>query len=222
MLIFRDRGEGDLGLAVTRDANTARALPTMVRYRAAAHAELLRTLEALQAEQARAAAAEPAAPEPERRRAGTAAPPLPAWATTGGAANRTNPRLVASSPDPSPRCHRAPPSRPRRRRRVCDRTNPKFSPPRLPTCSPIRMKRWGSPGATGCGSIDAMAIRGTPGSGWRKETRTSRAATSPRRGGWSTRPVTAAAAPRSRRWKPKATDRPISQINRTDAGDIGI
>jgi hypothetical protein len=71
ILIFRDRGEGDLGLAVTRDGNSARALPTLLRYRGAAHAELLRALRTLRALQAAARAgaqAEPAA-APARRRA---------------------------------------------------------------------------------------------------------------------------------------------------------
>jgi hypothetical protein len=79
MLIFRDRGEGDLGLAATRDANTARALPTLVRYRAAAHAELLRslrTLRALQAEAAKPARAR--ADEPVAARTGTATEARPA------------------------------------------------------------------------------------------------------------------------------------------------
>ena len=71
ILIFRDRGEGDLGLAVTRDANTACALPMLLRYRGAAHAGLLRTLRTLRALQAAARAearAEPP-PAPARRRA---------------------------------------------------------------------------------------------------------------------------------------------------------
>jgi hypothetical protein len=62
ILIFRDRGEGDLGVAVTRDANTAHALPTLLRYRGAAQAEFLRALkalQALQAEQAKLARARP-------------------------------------------------------------------------------------------------------------------------------------------------------------------
>jgi hypothetical protein len=80
VLVFRDRAERDLGIAATRDANTARALPTLVRYRAAAHAELLRSLRALEALQAKAAKAEQAQPEvaktgavPEARREGIAA-----------------------------------------------------------------------------------------------------------------------------------------------------
>jgi len=73
ILIFRQRDD-DLGLAVTRDGNSARAVPTVVRYRGAAHAELLRTLRTLRALQAEAragsrAGAEPAAPAPGRRRA---------------------------------------------------------------------------------------------------------------------------------------------------------
>jgi hypothetical protein len=62
ILIFRDRGEGDLGVAVTRDANTAHALPTLLRYRGVAQAEFLRALkalQALQAEQAKLARARP-------------------------------------------------------------------------------------------------------------------------------------------------------------------
>ncbi len=72
-------GDGDLGLALIRDGNGARAFDMLLRYRGAAQAELfrtLRTLRALQAEQAQA----PAPIEPERRAiAGESAPPaLPA------------------------------------------------------------------------------------------------------------------------------------------------
>jgi hypothetical protein len=78
LLTFRDRDERNLGLAVCRDAHSAHVLPTLVRYRAAAHAEFarsLRTLKALQAEAAKTGAAEAARPpladrpqpsEPER------------------------------------------------------------------------------------------------------------------------------------------------------------
>ena len=90
LLVFRDRAENDLGLAATRDGNTARALPTLVRYRAAAHAEFarsLRTLKALQAEQAKTGTAPEARPDEIAARTGTtsearpakpAAPPLAA------------------------------------------------------------------------------------------------------------------------------------------------
>jgi hypothetical protein len=63
ILIFRQRDD-DLGLAVTRDGNSARAVPTVVRYRGAAHAELLRTLRTLRALQAEARAGSRAGAEP--------------------------------------------------------------------------------------------------------------------------------------------------------------
>jgi hypothetical protein len=103
MLIFRDRREGDLGLAVTRDANTARALPTLVRYRAAAHAEFLRslrTLQALQREVAPAHAGAAAAP-PEATRGRAGAAPDQAASRSVRARNQTNPRRAAR-PAPVP------------------------------------------------------------------------------------------------------------------------
>jgi hypothetical protein len=96
MLIFRDRGEGDLGLAATRDANTARALPTLVRYRAAAHAEFLRslrTLEALQAEAAKTGAVSVARPGKPAGRAPVAARP-----DEPGAALAARPANAAARP----------------------------------------------------------------------------------------------------------------------------
>ena len=57
-------GEGDLGLALIRDGNGARAFDTLLRYRGAAQAELsraLRMLKALQAEAAPAATSPPPA-----------------------------------------------------------------------------------------------------------------------------------------------------------------
>jgi hypothetical protein len=63
---FRD---GGLGLALIRDGNGARVLPTLLRYRGAALAEFMRCLRTLQALQAETRAAGlPAAP-PARRRA---------------------------------------------------------------------------------------------------------------------------------------------------------
>jgi hypothetical protein len=79
-LFEREGGaDGDLGLALIRDGNGARAFLRLLRYRGAALAELwraLRTLKALQAEAAPARDAEPeAAPmlvfAPDRARAGT-------------------------------------------------------------------------------------------------------------------------------------------------------
>jgi hypothetical protein len=67
---------------VIRDGNSGRALPTLLRYRGAAQAEFLRSLRTLKALQAEQAASQPApvveaavvlAFEPGRRRAGTAA-----------------------------------------------------------------------------------------------------------------------------------------------------
>jgi hypothetical protein len=76
MLSFRDRDERNLGIAASRDANSAHILPTLVRYRAAAHAEFarsLRTLKALQAEAAKTGAAPQARPDQPAAR-----PPLAA------------------------------------------------------------------------------------------------------------------------------------------------
>jgi hypothetical protein len=92
-------GDGDLGLALIRDGNGARAFDVLLRYRGAAQAELfrtLRTLKALQAEQA--ARPEPAvapAPralpeprevpiEPERRRNPCDSEPAPEPAPHSG------------------------------------------------------------------------------------------------------------------------------------------
>ena len=71
-------GDGDLGLALIRDGNGARAFDMLLRYRGAAQAELFRTLRTLKALQAEQAA--PAPIEPERRAiAGESVPPaLPA------------------------------------------------------------------------------------------------------------------------------------------------
>src|SRR5918996_4515769 len=63
-------GDGDLGLALIRDGNGARAFDVLLRYRGAAQAELFRTLRTLKALQAEAAPeAPPELPiEPEARR----------------------------------------------------------------------------------------------------------------------------------------------------------
>jgi hypothetical protein len=53
------RGDGDLGLALIRDCNGARAFPTLLRYRGAALAEFWRALKALKALQAEAEALSP-------------------------------------------------------------------------------------------------------------------------------------------------------------------
>jgi hypothetical protein len=59
-------GDGDLGLALIRDGNGARAFDTLLRYRGAAQAELFRTLRTLHALQGEAAApSRRARPQPE-------------------------------------------------------------------------------------------------------------------------------------------------------------
>ena len=108
LLIFRDRGEGDLGLAATRDANTARALPTLVRYRAAAHAELLRSLRALEALQAEQAKRAHAAAEPA---------PVPGFEVSAGRPckadpTRLTPARTAAGPMPEQSESRRAPSEP--------------------------------------------------------------------------------------------------------------
>jgi hypothetical protein len=86
-------GDGDLGLALIRDGNGARAFDTLLRYRASARAELfraLRTLRELQAEtraEAQVVSELPNQPEarsnPRQSRAGAASamPPVPGSAT---------------------------------------------------------------------------------------------------------------------------------------------
>jgi hypothetical protein len=77
VLEFRRSHEGGLGLALMRDGNGTRSFDTVMRYRGAATAELMRalkTLQALQAE-ARAEAGLPAAPARQRRATTTLARP---------------------------------------------------------------------------------------------------------------------------------------------------
>jgi hypothetical protein len=104
LLVFRDRAERDLGLAATRDGNTARTLPALVRYRAAAHAELLRSLRTLEALQARIAKIEPAKAEQAKAGAAPEARPerIAARIGTGAKARRGAPAApppVAAGPN---------------------------------------------------------------------------------------------------------------------------
>jgi hypothetical protein len=100
-LLGHQRGrDGDLGLAVIRDANGAGALPTLLRYRGGALAELTRSLRALKALQAEprshaAAKAEARAPAPVRP---AMAAPAPAAAPRVRAAARP------ASPNEPRRC----------------------------------------------------------------------------------------------------------------------
>lgn len=107
--VFEVRGYGGAGLGVTliRDGNATRSIETLMRYRGAATAELmrsLRTLKTLQAEAAkRAADNKPApAPEPSADRAAADAP----------RAGRAEPGRNASTPEPP-----ATPNEPERRDR---------------------------------------------------------------------------------------------------------
>ena len=140
--LFEERrvASGGLGLALIRDGNGARSFETLLRYRGAAMAEFwraLRTLKALQAEQALE----------DRRRPGGA--PAPARGAADGspiARNRTNPSASwpdrntsrASRPRPAPCTSPPPPG---------GRTNPSAAPhPRLEAASA------GSPVTAGGGS----------------------------------------------------------------------
>ena len=107
------------GLALIRDGNGTRSFETLLRYRGAASAELLRslrTLKALQAEQAVPAHAAAPAPllalAPKRSRAGAA----PAGAPVRGAAQRAAREQKPNEPAARPRPGRTAPAGPPRRR----------------------------------------------------------------------------------------------------------
>jgi len=106
-LLARQGRDGDLGLAVIRDANGAGALPTILRYRGGALAELTRLLRALKALQAEARAHAGAVAE---AREPAAAPMRPAPV-----------RPAAAAPRPDRAAARAvPPKEPERRREAGD------------------------------------------------------------------------------------------------------
>jgi hypothetical protein len=98
-------GDGDLGLALIRDGNGARAFDTLLRYRAAAQAELLRTLRTLRALQAETRAQEAAAaplpnqPEPRSIPGNSRAAPMPA---PGSATAAKGAPAVTAAPEPEP------------------------------------------------------------------------------------------------------------------------
>ena len=111
VLLFRSGSDRDLGLALTRDGNATKAMPTLMRYRGAALAEFMRCLRTLQALQAEARAKDLAAPA--RRRRGrpivpprvrktdpvAAAAPRPATAPAAKGI-RANPPALTSAPQP--------------------------------------------------------------------------------------------------------------------------
>jgi hypothetical protein len=117
-LLGYQRGrDGDLGLALIRDGNGARAFPTLLRYRGAAMAEFMRALRALKALQAGArAGAEALVPAPAAVQPATAAP-APA------AALRVRPAACATNPSEPER--RGNPDEPGR---AGDRANPSRAP----------------------------------------------------------------------------------------------
>ena len=106
-LLARQGGDGDLGLAVIRDANGAGALPTLLRYRGGALAELTRLLRALKALQAEARAHARAVAE---ARDPASAPMRPAAVRPASAAPRPD-RAAARA---------VPPKEPERRREARD------------------------------------------------------------------------------------------------------
>ncbi|MCE3247335.1 MAG: hypothetical protein K0R41_1160 [Geminicoccaceae bacterium] len=121
-ILGHQRGrDGDLGLAVIRDANGAGALPTLLRYRGGALAELTRSLRALKALQAEAraqagagAAARAPAPDPVR---------LAAARPAAAAQRPERPAARAKQPD-EPERRRDPGER----GRPADRAHPRGAP----------------------------------------------------------------------------------------------
>jgi hypothetical protein len=121
VLVEKCYADGGLGLALIRDGNGARALPTLLRYRGAALAEFMRCLGTLQALQAETRAAGlPAAPSARRR-----ARRLPAA--------RNEPETIRQS-DSSTRRAAEPPAPPDQR---CPAARP-LLPPTAPTIRPTR------------------------------------------------------------------------------------
>ena len=107
LLAHRQGRDGDLGLAVIRDANGAGALPTLLRYRGGALAELTRLLRALKALQA----------EPRAHAGAVAEAREPASAPMRPAAVRP----ASAAPRPDRAAARAvPPKEPERRREARD------------------------------------------------------------------------------------------------------
>jgi hypothetical protein len=91
--------DGDLGHALIRDGNGARAFDTLLRYRGAAQAELFRTLRTLEALQAEATPSRRTRPQPEA----TPDPaPVPSPELPNNPEARGNPgqaRAAAPTPD---------------------------------------------------------------------------------------------------------------------------
>jgi hypothetical protein len=182
--LFEERGYGDrgVGLALIRDGNGTRSFETLLRYRGAAQAELwraLRTLKALQAEQAATPPTRAAAPaavlmlQPKRART-DAAPRRKPTRGPGEAERRDNPiepeaggTPARSGPVPSPHASGQLPGQARAR------TDEPEPAPRGPACAPTapplaertpsRVARGRSGGWAGSGTNGARSDRTAPG-----------------------------------------------------------
>jgi hypothetical protein len=110
LLVYRCADDGDLARALIRDGNGTRSFETLLRYRASALAELMRSLrmlKTLQAEQAatpvRAAGPAPVlAFEPKRTRGTVIAPRERAGQGTAREKNPNEPETCSRPGDPAP------------------------------------------------------------------------------------------------------------------------
>ena len=93
------RGDRDLGIALTRDGHGARAFPTLLRYRGTAMAEFTRCLRALKTLQAEKAAAIEI-PAGRHSQAARAAPTSAARAPARPMSDQAAPRRRSSEPEP--------------------------------------------------------------------------------------------------------------------------
>jgi hypothetical protein len=124
----RPFGDGDLGHALIRDGNGARAFETLLRYRGAAQAELtrtLRTLKALQAEQASLAVSPPQPSTPLRacscNETAPDQPPLPIESKGCGNPCESNPGEPVQRPSAPPAATMPPTVRPMGTQRLSER-----------------------------------------------------------------------------------------------------
>jgi hypothetical protein len=141
-------GEGDLGLALIRDGNGARAFDTLLRYRGAAQAELFRTLRTLRALQAEAPPAR--APGKDAAAHVTGAQPNEPESRTNAGASRARPAAAEGTGDGT-RAPATPPTAEQEPRggRGSTLTPPALPPdpsPRVPSQQPNEPEARGNPG----------------------------------------------------------------------------
>jgi hypothetical protein len=118
LFAYRCRDDGNLAIGLMRDGNGTRSVETLLRYRGAAQAELtraLRTLKALQAEQAHAVGS-PAGPRQAERTRATppariSACPGPQQSEPRRNPSGPGPRSHPKEPEPHPRSARPEPDR---------------------------------------------------------------------------------------------------------------